>query len=83
VQEALAAVEQDTGAPPHSLEVYLDPDRRVRLPYGDCLTISDEWLNKGGEADLKANVLRRFHPSPPLISSSPPILRWVREKPSG
>jgi hypothetical protein len=60
VQEALAAIEQDTGGALRSSEVYPDPDRPVRLPYGDCLTITDEWLNKAGAVDLKANAVRRM-----------------------
>src|SRR5262249_14494541 len=58
MQEALVAIEQDTGAPLGTVATYPDHDRPVRLPFGDCLTITDQWLNKGGEVDLKANVVR-------------------------
>src|SRR5262249_61431846 len=58
VQEALAAIEQDTGAPLRGVEVYPDPDKPVRLPFGDCLTVTDEGLNRDGEVDLQAHVVR-------------------------
>src|SRR5262249_59754722 len=56
VQEALAAIEQDTAAPLRGVEIYPDPDKPVRLPFGDCLTVTDEWLHKDRDADPQTNV---------------------------
>jgi hypothetical protein len=42
-----------------SLEVFPAANQGVRLPYArDRITITDQWLNKRGEVDLKGNAVK-------------------------
>lgn len=59
VQKVLVYLGDENGADLSNLEIYPATNHNFRLPYAaDRITVTDEWLNKPGEVNLKSNLVK-------------------------
>jgi hypothetical protein len=59
VRKVLVYLGDEQGVDLSNLEVYPATNHNFRLPYAsDRITVTDQWLNKPGEVDLKPNLVK-------------------------